>query len=112
VYVGKNIQYIGFGTRGTGGTATVLPQPVSGTQFTVTAMPNPSATDFTVRVTGSSAEPVQVRVIDIAGREISKTKLDGRTTFTSLGIDLKPGTYMAEITQGLNKKVVKLIKTQ
>ena len=78
--------------------------------FTVTAMPNPSTCDFTLHITGNCAEPIMIRIMDISGKEMSITKLKGKVAYTTLGGNLKSGTYFAEVIQGNNRQTVKLIK--
>jgi hypothetical protein len=78
--------------------------------FTVTVMPNPSTSDFTLHITGKSAEPVQIRIVDITGKQISVTKLNGNVTAARLGADLGSGTYFAEVTRGNSRQVVKLVR--
>ncbi len=78
--------------------------------FTITVMPNPSTNDFTLHITGNRAEPIMIRIMDISGKEMSITKLNGRVAYNRLGGNLKAGTYFAEVIQGNNRQVVKLIK--
>lgn len=79
-------------------------------EFKVNVYPNPSSTDFTIQVISKSNEPVTVRLMDMNGviRSISEVPL--KASNVKVGSTLWPGTYFAEVVQGLNKKVVKLIK--
>jgi hypothetical protein len=78
--------------------------------FTVTALPNPSSSNFTLYITGNGAETVVIRIMDISGKVISITKLNGSVAYTHLGGNLKGGIYFAEVIQGNNRRVLKLIK--
>ncbi|MES2774083.1 MAG: HYR domain-containing protein [Bacteroidota bacterium] len=96
-----------MGTIGDGGTTTIARQKTNG--FTATVAPNPTKSEFRISVTGDNEQPVVVRLFDVAGRVIKVIKADvGQTVF--LGRELMPGAYLAEITNGRNKKVLKLIK--
>ena len=76
----------------------------------VMAYPIPSAGDFNIRVQTSSNEPITVRIMDMNGvvKGTSSQLLKGNTF--KVGANLNRGTYMAEITQGKNRQVVKLVK--
>jgi Lamin Tail Domain/Bacterial Ig-like domain/Secretion system C-terminal sorting domain/Endonuclease/Exonuclease/phosphatase family/Calx-beta domain len=76
------------------------------------ALPNPSATDFTINIqSGNASQKISLRVIDILGRTIEKKdKLQPNSTL-KIGNNYYPGIYIVEITQGINRKQIKLIKT-
>lgn len=78
--------------------------------FTVTVVPNASNSDFVLQIASNNAEKILVRIIDVSGREMSITKLNGRIAYTRLGGNLKGGIYFAEVIQGNTRRVVKLIK--
>jgi hypothetical protein len=78
-------------------------------EFTVIVAPNPSRTEFKISITGNPTEAVLVTIFDISGRKIKHFKTNPGQTITT-GSELKAGFYVAEITQGENKKTVKLIK--
>jgi hypothetical protein len=75
----------------------------------VSALPNPSAGSFTVRIESSQKEPVTVRVIDLFGRSVLQTKVAANTTLR-LGDNLVSGTYMIEAIQGSKTSKIKLLK--
>ena len=79
--------------------------------FDVIAMPNPSQGRFNLKIFSSNKyEKINVRVTDATGRLIeSKTNLNARENIT-LGEHYLAGVYLVEITQGKNKKVMKVIK--
>lgn len=78
-------------------------------EFTVIVAPNPSKTEFNISITGDPVETVFVSIFDVSGRRTTVLKANPDQTIT-VGSDLIAGIYLAEITQGKNKKTVKLIK--
>ncbi len=79
-------------------------------EFKVNVYPNPSSTDFTIQVISKSNEPVTVMLMDSNGAIRSISEVPLKASNVKVGGTLWPGTYFAEVVQGLNKKVVKLIK--
>ncbi len=78
--------------------------------FQVTVLPNPSSDYFTLKISGKTQSPVQLRIIDASGRSMeSRNNLNANST-VQVGHQLNPGTYFAEVTQGSERKVVQLIK--
>ena len=82
--------------------------PVDGLK--VTAFPNPSPRHFTLLVQGKNNEPVSIRVIDIMGRLVEVRKGVSANGTLTLGASYGTGLYMAEVMQGKEKVVLKLIK--
>ena len=78
--------------------------------FKVNVYPNPSATDFSIMVISKTNEPVSVRIVDMNGKVRSVQTQLAKTNIIKVGSNLLGGTYFAEVTQGANKKVVKLVK--
>jgi len=78
--------------------------------FKVKVYPNPGAGASNIQVISKSNEPITVRIMDMNGvvREVS-SKLS-KTNSISVGTNLSAGTYMAEVTQGKNKQMVKMVK--
>jgi hypothetical protein len=76
----------------------------------VTVLSNPSPVDFTLHINGSSAEPVMIRVMDITGRVFSTSRLSGGDFYFRTGVNLNNGIYFAEVIQGKNRKIIKLVK--
>ena len=79
-------------------------------EFKVNVYPNPTAYDFSIQVLSKSNEPITVRILDVNGKVISvgNTFLKGNNI--KAGANLPGGTYIAEVTQGTNRKTVKLVK--
>ena len=80
-------------------------------KIAVLVRPNPSAKTFTLNITGDFASPVILRVVDISGRIIEHKNLSANQTI-KIGDNYRPGMYFAEIIQGAERKMVKLVKIQ
>ncbi|MDZ4793675.1 MAG: lamin tail domain-containing protein [Bacteroidota bacterium] len=77
----------------------------------VSALPNPSSSEFTLSIGTKSFEPVTIRILDVHGGEVSKQiNLSAGSSTIKVGSNLKTGFYFAEINQGTERKVVKLVK--
>lgn len=78
--------------------------------FNVDILPNPSNNHFKLVINTNDASPVSVRIMDVLGRVIEvKNNMSVSETY-KFGDKLKAGVYLVEITQGKNRKVVKLLK--
>jgi hypothetical protein len=77
--------------------------------FAVTVFPNPTTAEFELRLTSKATETATVRVFDMLGRVVKQMRMSPNQS-VRFGIDLKNGSYIAEILQGNRKEVVKLIK--
>ena len=71
--------------------------------------PNPSTSGFSLRVATNSIQPIQVRVLDINGKNLLTYKGAANQLF-KFGDDFSTGIYMVEIKQGDNSKTLKAIK--
>ncbi|HET9277554.1 MAG TPA: Ig-like domain-containing protein, partial [Flavitalea sp.] len=80
-------------------------------RIAVSVMPNPSAGRFTLNISSDTGAPLMLRVIDISGKVIERKNLAAHQTI-KLGDSYHTGIYVAEITQGNEKKVFKLVKIQ
>ncbi|MGI8583121.1 MAG: proprotein convertase P-domain-containing protein [Chitinophagaceae bacterium] len=85
------------------------PEPIA-TVLQVNVTPNPAVDVFRIRVTSSSNAPIVMRIMDAAGIVRSTTSSMAKGSFLTVGRDLKSGTYYAEVIQGNQRKMVKLIK--
>ena len=75
----------------------------------VTAHPNPSHGNFTLQVQTTGKEQVSLHIRDQYGRLVTThPNLGGNASVTVGG--LAAGTYFAEVVQGKERKVVKLVK--
>ena len=86
----------------------VIKEPVAD-EFRVNVSPNPSAADFRIRVISKSMDPISVKVMDLSGKVLTVTYGIIKGSIV-LGNELKPGTYIAEVTQGASRQVIKLVK--
>jgi hypothetical protein len=77
--------------------------------FAVQVYPNPSNSYFTIRITGSDPLPVMVLIRDMNGRLCNKLNMKVNQP-VNIGSELRPGVYMAEIVQGGERKIFRLMK--
>lgn len=77
--------------------------------FDVQAYPNPSTSSFKIRALTNGKEQINVRVLDVQGREYKRFIMMPGETLT-LGSDLRTGTYLIEALQGKKMKTVRVIK--
>jgi Secretion system C-terminal sorting domain len=76
----------------------------------VSVSPNPTSYYFNLRLKSTSNKKVKITVVDIAGRVIEQ-RIDVPANSTlQLGNRYHPGIYIAEILQGKEKVVLRLIK--
>jgi hypothetical protein len=78
--------------------------------FKVNVSPNPTTHQFKMVVESESREPIQIRIYDVLGSRIDQLNNQNRNTVITLGDKYRGGTFFAEVLQGKNRKVVKLIK--
>ena len=77
--------------------------------FKVNAWPNPSNQNFNLQVESASNEIIEVFVLDVIGRQISRFQSTNMKTI-SFGDDLKPGIYVIKVMQGNHLETVKAVK--
>ena len=78
-------------------------------ELDVIAFPNPSTTNFMLRVRSKSAEKIAIQVTDMQGRVI-ETRSVNINTVIQFGDRYRPGTYVIRVIQGKKQKEIKLIK--
>ncbi len=78
----------------------------------VRILPNPSRSYFNVLVAnaGEGGSHVTIRVVDVYGKEVEKYENMNAAGMIRVGQSLPGGTYFAEVVQGGQRKVIKLIK--
>jgi hypothetical protein len=76
----------------------------------VSVSPNPTSYYFNLRLKSTSNEKVKITVVDIAGRVIEQRTYVPANSTLQLGNRYHPGIYIAEILQGKEKVVLRLIK--
>ena len=79
------------------------------TPFNVKVYPNPSTGVFNVEVQSPDNESVLIKVVDMQGRLVNSIKANPNTNI-KIGWELRPGIYFLEVTQGDNKKYIKILK--
>ena len=84
----------------------MLDRPV----FSVNVSPNPSTTDFKIKVESNSNELISIRVFDALGRLVTIITGVQKNSLVTLGGNYRGGSYFAEVVQGTNHKTVMLIK--
>ena len=79
-------------------------------ELKVTVMPNPSTTYFTLKLVSQSNLPVNIKVVDAAGRLVEGKAKQAANSTLQLGHNYPTGNYFAEFIQGNQRKVVQLMK--
>ncbi|MBB1286574.1 T9SS type A sorting domain-containing protein [Flavisolibacter sp. BT320] len=88
-----------------------LTKTVASEKLSVKALPNPSASHFTLQLSGAkSSERITLRMLDVVGRVV-ETRTLAAGTAVQVGHTLRPGIYFAEVVQGVEKLTLKLVKT-
>jgi hypothetical protein len=72
--------------------------------------PNPAASFFKLVIMNEDKAPASVRISDISGRVLEHYEKVASGSLLQIGHVLTPGTYFAEIIQGDQRKVMKIIK--
>ena len=81
------------------------------TYFDLKASPNPTTSQFNVKLESpNSWTSMMIRVIDLSGKviEVRRGLMAGQTF--QLGANYRPGMYFIELTQGDQKRIVKVVK--
>jgi hypothetical protein len=81
-------------------------------EFEVKVTPNPSASYFNLIVMSADKAPVIVRVLDISGRTVGSLQRMSSNSILRLGETWTAGTYFAEVIQGDQHRVIKMVKTK
>ncbi|WP_295117508.1 family 10 glycosylhydrolase [uncultured Chitinophaga sp.] len=76
----------------------------------VQARPNPSANQFTLVMKSKLGIPMNVRVYNLSGRIIENRNNVAANSTITLGANYTAGVYFVEVTQGIGKQVITLIK--
>jgi predicted extracellular nuclease len=85
-------------------------QFITGESFKVAVLPNPSRSSFILSIESNNELPVNIRILDVQGREIDQLRTQPANSIVKIGNTLKSGFYLAEVIQGNEKKIVKLVK--
>jgi len=85
---------------------------IVGESFRVAVLPNPSRSSFTLSIESNNELPVNIRILDVLGKEINCFANISANSVIKIGDKLTTGFYLAEIVQGNERKIVKLVKIQ
>ena len=85
---------------------------IVGESFKIAVLPNPSRASFILSIESNYDTPVHIRILDVQGREIERKGNIPANSILKIGDKLNTGFYLAEIVQGDERKVVKLVKIQ
>ena len=85
---------------------------IAGESFKVAVLPNPSRSSFILSIESDNELPVNIRIVDVQGREINRLGNISANSILKIGDKLNTGFYLAEIVQGNERKIVKLVKIQ
>ena len=79
-------------------------------KLSIKVMPNPTSFYFTMNIQSKNKDKVKLTIMDIAGRVIEqRTDVPANSTL-QIGSKYHPGMYFAEVMQGKDRVVLKLIK--
>ncbi|HEX7904050.1 MAG TPA: choice-of-anchor J domain-containing protein [Chitinophagaceae bacterium] len=73
-------------------------------------LPNPSASYFTITMQAKTDEKIRMKVTDALGRMIEQKQNLSANQSLTIGNNYTAGLYFVEITQGLEKVTLKLVK--
>jgi len=76
----------------------------------VSVLGNPSSSDFRLNVQSKSAQMLSIRIMDSKGKIIFNQTGIQPNTILNIGDNFSQGVYFAEIRQGMQRKVIKLLK--
>jgi hypothetical protein len=95
----------------TAGCATPITKAVTSNFETmnVNVFPNPTTSNFNVQVVTAGKEIINARVLDLQGRQIKLITINPYETIT-IGAELKAGSYIIEVRQGMNIKTTRILK--
>ncbi len=110
-YLGECLPLCETPTYARSGATSISEYIVRDELFSVKLMNNPAATFFRIYVSGGNMyDQVTIRITDINGRLMEQKNYNTSNTEIGVGSNFIPGIYLAEITQGQNRKTIKLIK--
>ena len=77
--------------------------------FNIIVSPNPTNSEFTLSAKSNTQKPVEIRVIDMFGKNVYQTKGSGNETY-HFGKNFSSGIYIIQIIQGDKIKKLKVVK--
>lgn len=79
--------------------------------FRATAVPNPSVSNFKVKVaTDNLLQRVNVQIVDVSGRVIEIMNNVAPNSQITLGDNYRRGVYFIQVLQGTRKEIIKVVK--
>ena len=75
----------------------------------IKAWPNPTENYFTLRIQSGSNENIQLKVFDISGKQLYINRGSAGQSYR-FGSSFVAGVYIAEVRQGTNRSIIKIIK--
>lgn len=109
----NNGQYIAFSSATNPPKSRLAFSPVnshSKNTLQVSVMGNPSSSDFKLNFMSKSSENLSLRILDATGKTILNQTGIQPNSIVSVGKDYGKGVYFVEIRQGMQRKVIKLLK--
>ena len=85
-------------------------EEIAAVKFAIKVLPNPSASYFTINISGNSEETISMKVIDVFGRTVEVHQHLQSDQSLNFGNHYRAGIYFVEISQGKEKTTLKLIK--
>lgn len=79
-------------------------------KFDAKVLNNPSSNNFSIQITTATDEKVSIRITDMHGRVIESRQGLTATGNIIIGDHYAKGVYVAEVMQGADRKVMKLVK--
>lgn len=79
-------------------------------KLTVRVQPNPTAEHFTLSIHNENGIPLSITVTDVLGRVIERKEGIPARSEVQLGTKYRAGVYFAEVIQGSQRVVVKMVK--
>ena len=73
------------------------------------AWPNPSQQEFNLVISSSSLEVADIKVFDMMGRVVAQKRATPGQVL-QFGATLTTGSYIVEILQGSDRKLLKVVK--
>ena len=83
---------------------------VNSSQLSLTALPNPTSTHFTIKVKSKKSEPVDLKVVDAIGRLIETKRKVSANGSVTIGDGYQFGVYYLQAVKGSERATLKLIK--
>lgn len=99
-----------FSARTSATSSTIKNVDIEPGSFSVTVSPNPTNTNFKIKVNSISEQLITIKVSDAAGRVLTALNSVQNNSLVTFGGTFRSGTYFAEVTQGIHRKTIKLVK--